>query len=111
MSKRQLSKPEDVLEKAAGQVTEAAGYATGDKTLEAEGRADQRKTKRKTYLVEPRASGEWSITAEGASRATAVYKGKDAAVRKAKELASNQKPSQVLVYKLDGEIQAEQTFG
>lgn len=111
MGKKNRSKSEEKLDEFAGQVAETLGSVTGDKTMEAEGRADQRKAGRKTYRVEARPNGEWSVTADGASRASGVYKVKDEAVRNAELLANSQKPSQVLVYKRDGTVQTEQTFG
>ncbi|MBA2692279.1 MAG: DUF2188 domain-containing protein [Rubrobacter sp.] len=61
--------------------------------------------------MRPQSDGKWRVEAEGASRASSLHEMKDDAVRKAKELAQNQEPSQVLVYKQDGAIQTEQTYG
>ncbi|MBA2512612.1 MAG: DUF2188 domain-containing protein [Rubrobacter sp.] len=59
----------------------------------------------------PREGGRWSVQAEGASRATSVHDSKDEAVSKAKRLAGDRRPSQLLVYKNDGTVQTEQTYG
>lgn len=109
--RRRKSKPEEIMDEAAGQINEAAGILSGDRTLEAEGRADQRKSHRKTYSVIAQPDGKWRVEADDAHRATSVHQAKDEAVQKAKELARGQQPSQVLVYKQDGEIQDEQTYG
>ena len=104
--------PEDALDKAAGRLAEGAGRVSGDKSLEAEGRAMRRKGERKTYLVLPRVEGGWKVQAEGASRASSVHRTKAEAVAAAKEKARNQVPSQLLVYKKDGlNVQEEKTYG
>ncbi|MBA3951721.1 MAG: DUF2188 domain-containing protein [Rubrobacter sp.] len=59
----------------------------------------------------PRDGGGWSVQAEGASRATSVHDSKDEAVSRAKKLAGDRRPSQLLVYKKDGAVQSEQTYG
>ncbi len=48
---------------------------------------------------------------EEASRATSVYETASVAVVNAKELARIKPSSQLLVYKQDGTVQAEQTYG
>ena len=111
MGKNKRSGAEEAFDKAFGRVTETAGRVQGDKTLEAEGRANRRLGERKTYFVSPHADGGWKVQAEGASRATSVHKKKGEAVIHAKELARSKPPSQVLVYKQDGTVQTEQTFG
>ena len=52
-SDRDSGGPEEALDKAVGVLSEATGRATGDKSLEAEGRALRTKGKMKTYLVRP----------------------------------------------------------
>ena len=110
MSKERRDGPEDLLDRFAGRINEAAGAMTRDKTLEAEGRADQRRAGRKTYRVMSAAEG-WRVEAEDASRASSVHKTKDEAVRKARELARSQEPSQLIVYKKDGTAQTDQAYG
>ena len=104
--------PGGALDKAAGRLAEGAGSVTGDKSLEAEGRAMSRKGERKTYLVTPHAQGGWKVQAEGARRATSVHRTKAEAVAAAKEKARSKAPSQLLVYKKDGlDVQEEKTYG
>ncbi|MGH3147781.1 MAG: DUF2188 domain-containing protein [Rubrobacter sp.] len=111
MGARKRGGAEETLDKALGRVAETAGMVQGDKTLEAEGRASQRLGERKTYFVGTHPNGGWKVQAEGASRATSVHKTKGEAVANAKELARSQPPSQLLVYKQDGTVQTEQTYG
>jgi uncharacterized protein DUF2188 len=100
-----------VLDKAVGGLGEATGRVTGDKSLEAEGRAMRTKGKLKTYLVRPHPEKGWKVEAEGARRASSVHRTKPEAVAAAKELARNRVPSQVLVYKQDGmNVQEEKTY-
>jgi uncharacterized protein YjbJ (UPF0337 family) len=101
----------EALDRAAGRVGEAVGRATGDKSLESEGRATRRKGDLKTYVVSPHERGGWKVQAEGASRATSVHRTKAEAQAAGKELARSHAPSQLLVYKQDGlEVQEEQTY-
>ena len=65
---------------------------------------------RKTYHVTARDDG-WEIKAEGAKRATAVEARKADAVARARDLAKNQQPSQVVVHKQDGTIQDQYSYG
>jgi uncharacterized protein YjbJ (UPF0337 family) len=111
MGRRKRSGPEDALDKAVGRMAETAGMASGDESLEAEGRATQRMGERKTYVVTTHADGGWKVQVEGASRATSVHKTKGEAVAIAKELARSHQPSQLLVYKQNGTLQTEQTYG
>ena len=112
MGRKKRGGPEEALDKAAGRLAEGAGSVTGDKSLEAEGRAMRRKGERKTYLVTPHAQGGWKVQAEGARRATSVHRTKAEAVAAAKEKARSKAPSQLLVYKKDGlGVQEEKTYG
>lgn len=72
MGRRKRSGTGGAFDKAVGRLTEAAGTASGDKSLEAEGRATQRLGERKTYVVTTHADGGWKVQAEGASRAKGV---------------------------------------
>lgn len=110
MGRRKQGGTDKVLDQAAGRMAETAGMVQGDKTMEAEGRATQRRGDRKTYFVTPHADGGWKVQAEGTSRATSAHKTKDEAVANAKELARSRPPSQLLVYKQDGTVQTEQTY-
>ena len=112
MGRKKRRGPGEALDKAAGRLAEGAGSVTGDKSLEAEGRAMSRKGERKTYLVTPHAQGGWKVQAEGARRATSVHRTKAEAVAAAKEKARSKAPSQLLVYKKDGlDVQEEKTYG
>jgi uncharacterized protein YjbJ (UPF0337 family) len=112
MGRKGRGGPEGALNKAAGRLGEAAGKATGDKSLEAEGRTTRRKGERKSYVVSPHADGGWKVQAEGARRASSVHRTKAEAQAAGKELARNHVPSQLLVYKKDGlVVQEEQTYG
>jgi uncharacterized protein YjbJ (UPF0337 family) len=112
MGRRKRSGPEGALDKTVGRLAEGTGSVTGDKSLEAEGRAMRRKGERKTYLVAPRAEGGWKVQAEGAKRASSVHRTKAEAVAAAKERARSKAPSQLLVYKKDGlNVQEEKTYG
>jgi len=112
MGRKKRGGPEEALDKTLGGLAEGAGRVTGDKSLEAEGRATRRKGQLKTYIVMPRAEGGWKVQTEGASRATSVHRTKAEAVAAAKELARGKAPSQLLVYKKDAlSVQEEQTYG
>ena len=111
MGRRRKSGGEKAGDRVAGRLTETAGMMSGNADLEAEGRTEARSADRTTYTVTPREGGRWSVQAEGASRATSVHDSKDEAVSKAKRLAGDRRPSQLLVYKNDGTVQTEQTYG
>lgn len=102
---------EEAADKTLGWIGETAGRMQGDETLEAEGRTARRMGERTTYYVSTHADGGWKVQAEGASRATSVHKTKGEAVANAKELARGRQPSQLLVYKQDGTVHTEQTYG
>jgi uncharacterized protein YjbJ (UPF0337 family) len=76
MGRRKRSSTGNALDKAVGRLAETAGTASGDKTLEAEGRATQRVSERKTYVVTTHADGGWKVQVEGSRRATSVHKTK-----------------------------------
>ena len=97
MGRRKRGGAGDALDKAVGRLTETAGTASGDKTLEAEGRAT--------------ADGGWKVQVEGSRRATSVHKTKGEAVANAKEVARSHQPSQLLVYKQNGSVQTEKIYG
>ena len=64
---------------------------------------------RKIYHVGAHDEG-WKVEAEGATRATSVHPTKEEAVNAARELAQNQRPSQVIIHKKDGAFQTEYTY-
>ncbi len=68
------------------------------------------KMERKKYHVVPCESG-WKVELEHSHEALIINRIKDAAVQSARELAKNNKPSQVIVHGKDGKIQEEYTYG
>ena len=95
MGRKKRRGPEEMLDKAVGGLSEATGRATGDKSLEVEGRVLRTKGEMKTYLVRPYAEEKkgWKVEAEGAKRASSVHRTKAQAVAAAKEKARSQAPS------------------
>jgi Uncharacterized protein conserved in bacteria (DUF2188) len=98
------------VDKAVGRATEATGALTGDETTEAEGRTERRSLERNTYRLMPQSGGGWRIEGEGV-RSSGVHRTKEEAVRIARVQAKANKPSQLLVYKKDGTVQTERTYG
>lgn len=70
-------------------------------------------TKRTVYYVQPydRTGYDWAVKKEGSGRISSKHRKKSAAVSKAKSLASDRKPSQIIIQKSDGKIQTEHTYG
>jgi hemerythrin superfamily protein len=66
---------------------------------------------RKVYHVVPDDDGRWKVKAKGATRASSRHDGKQEAVRRAKDLAQRGARGQVVVYKADGTVQNEFTYG
>jgi Uncharacterized protein conserved in bacteria (DUF2188) len=68
-------------------------------------------TGRVVYEVQHDArQSDWKVIAEGATRASAREDTKDAAVRRAVELAKAKPLGQVRVKKMDGTLQYERTY-
>ena len=111
MGKSKPGKPDEVVDKAVGRMAEAAGSLTGDETLEGEGRALGRTAQRETYSVTAQPDGGWIVEVGGAGQVSSVHRTKDEAVAGARKLAKANTPSQVLVYKNDGTLQSERTYG
>ena len=111
MGRKKKSSGEKVGDRVKGELTETAGMMSGNADLEAEGRTIGRSADRTTYTVKTRDEGTWEVRTEGASRATSVHDSKDEAVSRAKKLARDRSPSQLLIYKQDGTVQTEQTYG
>jgi uncharacterized protein YjbJ (UPF0337 family) len=111
VSKRRRDTPEEAVDRAVGRVAEATGALTGDETIEAEGRALGRKGQRNTLRVVAQPEGGWIVETGGAGQVSSVHRTKDEAVRSARELAKAHQPSQLLVYKMDGTVQTERTYG
>jgi hemerythrin superfamily protein len=66
---------------------------------------------RKVYDVIPEEGGGWKVKAKGASRASSRHRGKQEAVRRAKDLAKRSTQGQVVVHRADGTIQNEFNYG
>ncbi len=98
-----------MVDKAVSRVAEATGALTGDETLEAEGRALGQNRKTLRILAQP--DGGWIVETGEAGHVSSVHRTKDEAVRSARKLAKAHEPSQVLVYKKDGTVQSERTYG
>jgi Uncharacterized protein conserved in bacteria (DUF2188) len=111
VGRRKQGTPEETVDKAVGRVAEATGSLTSDETLESEGRALGRMGLRNTYRVVAQPEGGWVVEAGGAGQVSSVHRTKDEAAKSARELAKANEPSQVLVYKKDGTVQAEHTYG
>ncbi len=110
MGRKKQSRPGETVDKAVGRAREAAGAVAGDETLEAEGRTERRGPERNTYTVTPQPGGGWVIEGEGV-KPSGVHRRKEEAVRAARVRAKANKPSQFLVYKKDGTVQTERTYG
>ncbi len=55
--------------------------------------------------------GGWNVKKEGAEKASAHRDTKAEAIDRARDLAKNAGPSQVIIHKEDGTIQEERTYG
>ena len=66
---------------------------------------------RRTYHVTPNDDGGWKVKAEKADRASSAHGTKAEAVERAKELAKDQRPGQVVIHRRDGTIETEHTYG
>jgi len=67
--------------------------------------------KRKTYIIKANDGGGWDVWAEESDRPLNIFRTKGEAVERAADLARKQEPSQVIIYKKDGDIQEERLFG
>jgi hypothetical protein len=91
-------------------VVQTTGSLTGDKTLEAEGGTGQEGPEE--YLPRVGSAGRgWVVETGGAGQISSVHRTKDEAVGSVRELTKAHEPSQVLVYKKDGPVQTERTYG
>ena len=64
---------------------------------------------RTVYHVAPHPNG-WQVKRERAKQATIVRPTKEEAIEAARELALNNKPSQIKIHKRDGTIEKEWTY-
>ena len=60
--------------------------------------------------VTPRGD-DWAIKREHSQRAIKVVEDKQDAIDRAREIAKEDKPSQVIIHGQDGKIQSERTYG
>ena len=111
MGGKKESKPDAAVDKTVGRVAETAGSVTGDETLESEGRALGRTADRETYRVVAQPDGGWVVEEGKSGQISSVHRTKEEAVEDARGRARAHEPSQVLVYKKDGNVQAEHTYG
>ncbi len=102
---------EQTADKTVGRATEAAGALIGNKTMEAEGRAEHRSVQRTIYRVMAQPEGGWIVESGEFGQVEGVHPTKEEALRRAREVARAHQPSQVLVYKKDETVQAEHTYG
>jgi len=70
-----------------------------------------RTAQRNTYRVVAQPEGRWIVEDGEPGQVSGVHRTKDEAARNARELAKAHKPSQLLVYKKDGTVQTERTYG
>lgn len=66
--------------------------------------------KRTTYHVTP-SDEEWQVIKQDAQRASSLHSTKKEAVAEGRRLATNHKPSQLIIHGRDGKIQEESTYG
>jgi hypothetical protein len=111
MGSKKQGAPEETVDKAVGRVAEVTGSLAGDETMEAEGRALGRTAQRNTYRVVAQPDEGWIVETGEAGQVSSVHRRKEEAARNARELAKAHEPSQVLVYKKDGTVQTERTYG
>jgi len=65
---------------------------------------------RNVYRVTPEGD-QWKVKKDGADRADSLHKTKESAVERAREVAKNNQPSQVVVHLQNGRIETEWTYG
>ena len=111
MDRIKRDEPVEVVDKGVGRVAEAAGSVTGDDSLESEGRALGRTPDRETYRVVAQPEGGWIVEKGTSGQVSSVHRTKDEAVQDARGIAKVHEPSQILVYKKNGSVQSERTYG
>jgi len=63
------------------------------------------------HVVYDSSDEKWKVKLQGATRASAAFDTKQEAIDRARELAKNNEPSQVIVHKKDGTFETEWTYG
>lgn len=111
MGRRAESKSDKAVDRTVGRVAKTAGYVMGDESVESEGRALERTADRETYRVVAQPEGGWVVESGKTGQISSVHRTKDEAVKDARRSARAHEPSQVLVYKKDGTVQTEHTYG
>lgn len=104
-----LTRRVEELNKKVDQLRDAPAPAAPKKTAAAAKAATNGSGDRKVYHVTTHDEG-WKVEAEGAARATSVHGTKNEAVTSAKELAQGQRPSAVVIHKMDGTIQDQVSY-
>lgn len=67
------------------------------------------RTKATIYHV-TRSGEQWAVELEGSSRASSLHSTKREAVSTARALASERRPSQLVIHRLDGSVQDSHTY-
>lgn len=65
---------------------------------------------RTSYYVVNHSDG-WAVKREGADRASGVFSTQEEAIQRARQLALDNQPSQVIVQGRDGKFRTEWTYG
>ena len=67
---------------------------------------------RVAYHITPRADdGQWNVTKEGGEKPSGVFKTKEEAIERGKELAKNNPKAQILIHNQDGKISHGHKYG
>jgi hypothetical protein len=66
--------------------------------------------KRNVYHVKATPEGDWKVKKEGGSRAVGVFDTQKDAIKRAKDIAKHQQPSQVKIHGENGKIRKEHTY-
>jgi hypothetical protein len=105
-AERTAERVDEGVERATRAVGRAAarGAATLNVAQSVNGEADE-----PTFNVVPREDG-WAVQLAGANRATSVHATKEEAVERARALAADRAPSQLVVHKKDGTVQDTITY-
>ena len=72
---------------------------------------DEKMRQRKVYWVSPDKDRGWQVKLEGKTRPLSLPPTKQQAVSYARQVASENEPSQLFIQRADGTIQTEHTYG
>lgn len=70
--------------------------------------------KRNVYHILPNKPGgekDWKVVKQGNKQAVGLFENKEKAIKKARKIAKNKKPSQIKIHGKNGKIQREYTYG